>query len=307
MKNEERPFGRSPLGELVVNYHLIDACNFGCHYCYAHWPRPPALEIRKSPQRLERLIVNVAEYFSPFEPSNILATTYSWDSLRLSLAGGEPFLAAELGDTVRLGRINGMQVSIISNGSRISDDFIRDFGPYVSWLGLSVDAPDTATSLLMGRADRRGNTTDLVRLSEIIRRLRTVNPSIKIKINTVVTDVNASVDLRPFLAAVQPERWKVLRALPVHHGPTVEDDAFIGFLERHRDVPGMAIEDNKAMIGTYIMIDPWGRFFQNSDSGAGSGYRFSDPILEVGVAEAFAQIHFDPAGFADRYKHDVPA
>jgi radical S-adenosyl methionine domain-containing protein 2 len=44
------------------------------------------------------------------------------------------------------------------------------------------------------------------------------------------------------------------------------------------------------------MIDPLGRFFSN----AGGRLRYSQPILEVGVADAFRQVSFDVDRFEAR-------
>ena len=50
------------------------------------------------------------------------------------------------------------------------------------------------------------------------------------------------------------------------------------------------------MMGSYIMIDPEGRFFDNH---AGE-HHYSKPILEVGVEEAFSSVYYDPVKFLVR-------
>lgn len=52
-------------------------------------------------------------------------------------------------------------------------------------------------------------------------------------------------------------------------------------------------------IDTYLMINPQGRFYQNS--GPENGHILSDPILSVGAARALSQIPFDTQAFARRY------
>src|SRR5690606_13422725 len=92
---------------------------------------------------------------------------------------------------------------------------------------------------------------------------------------------------------VRPDRWKVLRALPVIDSSlVVSDSAFQGFLQRHTTFAHlMSPEDNQLMTESYIMIDPLGRFFQNASPTVGSrGYRYSSPILEVGIESAFSSI-----------------
>ena len=54
------------------------------------------------------------------------------------------------------------------------------------------------------------------------------------------------------------------------------------------------------MTDSYLMIDPIGRFFQNSI--LGSGYSYSTPIVNTGIEEALNEINFDPEKFHGRYK-----
>jgi hypothetical protein len=50
------------------------------------------------------------------------------------------------------------------------------------------------------------------------------------------------------------------------------------------------------MIGSYVMVDPAGRFYDNVDS----AYRYSRPILEVGAAEALNDVSVFRDVFLDR-------
>ena len=59
---------------------------------------------------------------------------------------------------------------------------------------------------------------------------------------------------------------------------------------------GPVAEDNEAMTESYAMIDPLGRFYGNH----GGRYVFSRPILEVGVAEALAEVKFEVQRLAAR-------
>ena len=55
-------------------------------------------------------------------------------------------------------------------------------------------------------------------------------------------------------------------------------------------------EDNEKMTGSYVMIDPAGRFFQNTQG----IYKYSSPIQEVGVLEALKQVGFNWKKLVDR-------
>ncbi len=55
-------------------------------------------------------------------------------------------------------------------------------------------------------------------------------------------------------------------------------------------------EDNGLVTGSYIMVDPAGRFFDNSKF----RHRYSNPILSVEVEQALAEIEFDMERFLER-------
>ncbi len=54
------------------------------------------------------------------------------------------------------------------------------------------------------------------------------------------------------------------------------------------------------MTESYLMIDPLGRFYQNSANK--SGYKYSENTNLCGVESALAQIQFNPITFASRYR-----
>ena len=106
---------------------------------------------------------------------------------------------------------------------------------------------------------------------------------------------------------IKPERWKVLRVLPILSPVlSITDDQFKAFVARHALLSSvMSVEDNQEMVKSYIMIDPLGRFFQNAFGQ--TDYCYSRPIHEVGVEAAFAEISFVPDRFAQRYKKSLLA
>ena len=82
----------------------------------------------------------------------------------------------------------------------------------------------------------------------------------------------------------------------------VSDAQFNGFVERHRALEEiMCVEDSNSLAESYIMIDPHGRFFQNSMADGRGGYQYSRSILEAGAREAFSDLRFSPRKFLTRY------
>ncbi|MDO4232183.1 MAG: hypothetical protein Q4D19_08630 [Lautropia sp.] len=83
--------------------------------------------------------------------------------------------------------------------------------------------------------------------------------------------------------------------LPIH-------EQFHHFIDQHGAFSAIAcVEDNLDMEDSYIMVDPHGRFFQNSNAGASTGYVYSRPILEAGTDAAFSDINFNADRFRSRY------
>jgi radical S-adenosyl methionine domain-containing protein 2 len=290
---------------LVINWHLTEACNYRCQYCYANWNESACTrELIHNPERTAALLRELHRFFQPANRSNPLARRMTWESVRLNLAGGEPLLhAGKLPAIVSQARALGFEVSLISNGSRLNPEQLDRLAPQMTWLGISIDSARPATNRAIGRVDRRDRLLDLQRLESSLASARQSNPGLRLKLNTVVNRLNYSEDLSPLITRFTPERWKILRMLPVvNQDLVVSDQQFSTFVARHSAFASiLCVEDNQDMLDSYLMVDPDGRFFQNSLLIAGQGYSYSRPILEVGAAAAFAEMAFDPARFRARY------
>lgn len=292
---------RPQLAELVVNWHITEACNYRCRYCYAHWDgsgRNLVHNILTSTQMLE----DIWQYFDPANVANPLRRHMDWKGVRLNLAGGEPLLYPErVSEIVRVARDIGFQTSLITNGSLLSPAVTRALAPHLSLLGVSMDSANVSTNRLIGRQDRQGNLLMIEQLEESFLEAKQLNPGLPIKLNTVVNSLNCHEELSDTVRRLAPHRWKVLRMLPVVTSElSISDYDFQRFVARHRHLgPMLCVEDNSKMVESYVMIDPLGRFFQNVLGQ--SIYRYSRPILEVGVEQAFDTVGLDPAKFCARY------
>lgn len=290
---------------LVINWHLTEACNYRCQYCYAAWSESSCRrELIHDPERTAALLRELYQFFRPGNHINPLANRLDWSSMRLNLAGGEPLLyAGKLPSVIRQARDLGFEVSLISNGSHLTDTLLDQLAPQLTWLGISIDSVSPAINRAIGRVDRRDELLSLEGLAASLAGARQSNPGLRIKLNTVVNRLNHGEDLRSLIQRLTPEKWKVLRMLPVvNQDLAVSDEQFAAFVARHQDFDRILCpEDNKDMRESYLMIDPLGRFFQNSPLVAGQGYAYSRPILDVGAEAAFAEIAFDHERFSARY------
>ncbi|TNF20026.1 MAG: radical SAM protein [Vibrionaceae bacterium] len=290
---------------LVLNWHLTEACNYRCQYCYATWKTSTCKrELIHDPDRTTALLSKLYRFFQPGNRANPLFGQMTWSTVRLNLAGGEPLLhAGKLPDIVSQAQDIGFEVSLISNGSYLNDELLNQLVPNLTWLGISIDSASPVTNQAIGRADRRGRMLNLNELVASLLVARQSNPALRIKLNTVVNRLNYNEDLGSVIQGFAPEKWKVLRMLPVVNKQlTINDEQFAAFVARHSSFGDiLCAEDNQDMRESYLMIDPYGRFFQNSQLITGNGYTYSRPILEVGVGEAFSEINFDQERFSARY------
>ncbi|WP_372985271.1 viperin family antiviral radical SAM protein [Marinobacter sp.] len=290
--------------QLVINWHLTEACNYSCRYCYAHWQRHESVkDLIRQEYQIHKLLLELREFFDPINSRNPLAWKMAWSNTRLNIAGGEPLLfPSVVEETVKFASRVGLKASLITNGSLLTERIARRIGAGLEVLGISIDSADAFSNQLIGRMNSQGSFLDIRQLQSSVEAIRERNPAIKIKLNTVVNRVNWRDDFSDLVTLLRPDRWKILRALPViDQSMTVSDEQFGSFVERHqqRHRRIAVVEDNPDMVESYIMVDPQGRFFQNSPCDA--GYQYSQPILDVGVAKAFEQVSFDADRFVARY------
>ncbi|MFZ7090767.1 viperin family antiviral radical SAM protein [Primorskyibacter sp. 2E233] len=284
--------------QLVTNWHVTEACNYRCKFCYAHWSKPKTSELWRDHAACRSLILELGRFLSP---ENLLWEQRFARRPRLNIAGGEPTLwAGELSHVVDHAVAAGFDVSLITNGS--CPETLRNIASRISMLGLSVDSTNCDGNLAIGRVDRKRAQIGSDDLIDLVRELRTTNPTLQIKLNTVVNAVNAEEDFSALISKIAPDRWKILRMLPSYNDElTVDEAAFERFVSRHSAFQRiLSVEDNPSMVQSYLMIDPHGRFFQNRLDG--KGYFYSERILDIGIEDAFAQIPFSINRFLARYQ-----
>ena len=267
---------------LAVNFHLIKACDSRCKFCFAtfrdlHHPRLPTDACRR-----------------------ILDAIREAGCAKVTFAGGEPTLRRDLGDLVEHARNLGMVTAVVTNGSRLAP-LLDTHAHALDWVGLSVDSACEATQRALGRG-HGDHVAQAIALSDACRAA-----GVRVKLNTVVTALNWEEDLSDLVRRMAPERWKVFQVLRVEGQndgdvePLLIDAArFHAFVDRHRPLRDEGfppvVEDNAAMTDSYVMIDPQGCFYGDTDG----KHRVSEPILVAGVATALSQVGYDPAKFLAR-------
>lgn len=278
-----------------VNFHLWEPCNMRCRFCFATFQDVKATVLPRGHLPRDQAIAVVEQ----------LADA-GFD--KITFAGGEPTLCPWLGALVTRAKQRGLVTMLVTNGSRLLDPgWLDAHAAQLDWVVLSIDSADPRTHARLGRsiAGQASRALPVEHYLTIATELRT--RKVRLKINTVVTAENVDEDMGDLLLMLCPERWKVLQVLPIagqNDGAVdsllIDEDRFSRYCARHQRVVDAGIklvpEDNEDMTGSYAMVDPAGRFFDNT---AGA-YRYSRSILDVGVAAAWHDIHFDPQRFQKR-------
>ena len=74
--------------DLVINWHITEACNYQCFYCFAKWQKEDQRELLHSKHRIQQLIKEISLLPSILNTKN----GCSFTGVRLNLVGGETFL-----------------------------------------------------------------------------------------------------------------------------------------------------------------------------------------------------------------------
>ena len=268
-----------------VNFHLWKPCNMRCGFCFATFQdiNPEYLPEGYLPEEDAKLLV-----------SNLAEAGFD----KINFAGGEPTLCPWLSDLIETAKGYGMTTSIVTNGSMITETYLDKIDGHLDWVGLSIDTLDGDTQKRMGRAVRGTHPMTEGEYLQCVNAIK--RRGIRLKINTVVTSMNWGEDLTRFIRLAKPERWKVFQVLPVigQNDDRIAEfeisrPQFESYVKRCRIVEGDDIhvvpESNELMTGSYVMISPDGRFYDNTNG----KHTYSTSILEVGVVQALKEVRIE--------------
>jgi radical S-adenosyl methionine domain-containing protein 2 len=223
---------------------------------------------------------------------------------KITFAGGEPTLCPWLPELIKTAKNAGLTTMIVTNGSHLTDEFLESNKGYLDWIAVSIDSVIPKTNLEMGRAIRGKEALSFDYYKSTITKIKDFGYGLKI--NTVVTNKNYQENLTELIEFAQPKRWKILQALPIQgqnddkiDSLIVSQEQFLNFIERHRNldrITNIIPETNFDMSGSYAMVDPAGRFYDNAQG----KHNYSLPILQVGARIAIQQVNYDFNKFIER-------
>lgn len=283
--------GAAPRLEFV-NWHMTAMCNYSCRSCFVTLNGLRASSPPQTPLHLPRR-----------DAGSLLRALRNAGARKLTLAGGEPSLRRELASLIVEAAGLGLTTMVVSNGTGITESLLAATLGSLATVKLSVESASDATESILGRGSGSHLST-VRRAAKLCREFH-----IPVMVNTVVTAENWDEDLHALIVELQPIRWKVFRVLRVEGeieegwpSLAIDNTRFSAFCSRHADLRPI-VEDNRLMMGSYVMVDPLGRFFQHD----GNRYVYSRPILEVGVATALREVGWNQRTFLERGGHyDLP-
>jgi radical S-adenosyl methionine domain-containing protein 2 len=232
-----------------ANWHLTTRCNYSCRFCFSRKLDAEIRNLRSAEEVLKKLASLGIE--------------------KINFAGGEPLLHPLLFPIIRTANDMAFAVSIISNGYYLNRGTLSRLSPYVDWIGLSVDSKYEEVEVALGRGN--GNhVRHTTAIADIVHEI-----GIKLKINTTVTRVNYTENMRPLLNQLKPKRWKAFQVLHIagqndryFDELSITDKEFDYFKSINQggvEEMGPVFERNQDMIDSYFMLSPGGMVMSNRD------------------------------------------
>ncbi len=274
-----------------VNFHLWEPCNFSCKYCFATFQ-----DVRKT--------ILPKGHLSKEDALELVNKLANAGFSKITFAGGEPTLCPWIEDLIINAKAKGLVTMIVTNGTRINENFLSKVDGNLDWVVFSIDSITPQINKEIGRYQGLKIIPNQNFYFEKIQQVR--RHGIKLKINSVINKKNINdKGLVEFISLLQPERWKLFAPLRIIGQNDVyfdevnvsqaEFENYLMLNEVHK-LSFAVTEDNIAMTGSYIMIDPAGRFFDNTKG----THTYSKPILHVGVNTALEEISYDYDQFLER-------
>lgn len=290
-----------------INLHIIERCNFACKYCFAHFGQNKML-------RKDEWITIIDNCINSGKINEI------------NFAGGEPLLHPDFIDMVKYiaecnkSSANKIKCSLITNGSLLNEEWIKENGGYFNTVGISVDSTNEETMKQIGRCDKSGKYISKDRLMQILDWFYQYHSNVKIKVNTTVNIYNKDeIFADCLIKAKNVKRWKLLKISPFENDTfsnkelLITDEEYQNYVEQNLSVLNVAyIQDNvlyksanmeivaeKDMKGAYLMVDSNGCLVDNT---LNDNYTPLINCLDEPLIEGIKKLNFNAELYSSRYK-----
>lgn len=191
----------------------------------------------------------------------------------------------------------GIKVSIVTNGSLLTKEFIESNRNKIESIGISVDSLNHDTNVKIGRCSK-GESLSKEKLIEICNIIK--DNQIKLKINHCLSKYNEKEDIVDFINNVSPDRFKIFQ---MSIGEGINDksknmqltyEEFKNACKKYVNCNPI-IEEASEMKSSYLMIDSKGNFYiDRSDAPIGN-------VINEDFIALMEKGKLDSASFAKRY------
>lgn len=230
-----------------VDFRPIGRCNLQCPFCFG--PRHTVATMSR------RDALKVMDIIAGFGAKVVV------------LSGGEPTLLPYLPELLKRAKGSGLMTVLSTNGLLL-EGVLPEIAPYLDWLALPLDGPDSASNGTM----RIGDPDHFEKILGLLPRIRCEFPSLGVKLGTVVTrqnHTNVPQIIRNIGRDGLPDTWKLYQVSPSNYGRdnygwlSVTDEVFEGTARRARRAAAdygvfCAVYRNRDRDGKYLFIDPTG-------------------------------------------------
>jgi cyclic pyranopterin phosphate synthase len=161
----------APLPPIEASIDPIHACNLMCRHCNAH-----------------RYLSDKSQY-SRMEDAHLIDLVRflgQWGVKACCFAGGgEPTMHTKLSDALIACKFSGMEASVLTNGTLLTDELMRIMIHYCRWIGVSIDAACPLTY-------RIGRNVDLFNkaISNLRELARSANDKCDVSFKFLIFDYN---------------------------------------------------------------------------------------------------------------------
>lgn len=240
--------GDNKMKKLTINLHFTDFCNFKCKHCF--------VERQGKELSLENIKIIIDKIVEFSKDRKI--------KIRINLAGGEPLISKNIQSIIDYIFSKGLEVSLITNGYYLTEEFIKENQIKLSMIGMSIDSLCIDTNVKIGRCEKNQALTE----NQMIEKCLWVkNAGLKLKVNICISKLNVEENLSDFLGKVRPDRIKILRVLCDHNPAlkylSITNDEWTKTKERYVEETSI-FEDNDFMQNGYLIIDSEGNLSKNN-------------------------------------------
>lgn len=180
------------LGICNLDIYITGRCNYKCEYCYGEKDSCPDMSIETYNKALE-----FAEYIN---------------AKNIQMCGGEPLVCKNFKLFTLMAKKNGFDVILRTNGFLLPDyiDFVAE---NFLWVGVSIDGLASSNDLMRPSKVKMSADEKFIRPITAIKKLKSLNPSIKIILATLSSKLNYK-EIPLFAKYIQEtqlpiDKWKI--------------------------------------------------------------------------------------------------